>query len=115
VARVTSISKAVKRGVAKAERKAPGHINVLASGAFSGEPTEVIVVTRRGVSVSLRNWVVNTSTGEASCKAYHTFATPNDPLGQLGPNRRESTLRGGTIEELIQSTVMAVALGVYDV
>lgn len=117
MARVTSIAVAVRRGVAKAMRNAPAGVFVTSSGEHgTAGRTDVAFITQ-GVCVSLRKWVVNGSTGQASCKAYHTTAhtSPTDPPAQRPAAHGGHTLSGGTIEELIQSTVMAVALGVYDV
>jgi hypothetical protein len=102
---VVSISTAVKRGVAKANRKVPAAVFVT-----SAHPTATdVTVIKQGVCVSLRNWGLIPRTGQANCGVY---VSRNG--GQVVAPR-ESTLSGGTIEELIQSTVMAVALGVYDV
>lgn len=103
---MVSITVGVRRGAEKAKCKAPRGIHVSIPNSFQ-QRTDVAIV-KGGVAVSLRNWVVNGRTGEASCGSYLTHKWG------AGGGPRESTLRGGSIEEIIWSVVMAVAMGAYD-
>jgi predicted TIM-barrel enzyme len=101
VARVTSIVSAVKRGVRKARLKTPVGLSVVNSSVHHA----AAIVLGGGRYVRVHNFVVTTRTNQANAQVY---------VKRAG---KDATYRisGGTIEELIQSTVMAVALGVYDV
>lgn len=98
---MVSILSSVRKGVAHAKRRAPPGVFV----ACSGNPKAQVSVSKQGCALALNNWVVNISTGEAKCVVF---------VSVRGQSIKKSSLRGGTIAEVIHAAVVGLAMGAYD-
>lgn len=100
---MTSITKAVQKGVRKAAGRAPRGVSI--NVATHTRPSTRVSLARQGCAILLCNWVVNARTGEAKCMVC---------VSVMGRAIKESTLSGGTIEEVIQAAAVGLAMGAYD-